>query len=82
MTTYRWTIWAHSPQTNHTLAQVNLDTANVELNQVTAQQWADAFAAECNSQGRMQATDWQGVAKYEPTGVASLPAYQFHKPIV
>lgn len=79
--TYKWTIWAHSPQTNQTLAQVNLESANVELNETTAQQWADAFAEQCNSQGRLQASDWQGHAKYELVGVASLPAYQFNKPI-
>lgn len=80
MTTYKWTVWAHSPQTNQTLNQVNLETSNVELNEATAQLWADAFAEQCNQQARLQATDWRGHAKYEQTGVESLPTYQFHNP--
>jgi hypothetical protein len=78
---YKWTIWAHSPATNQTLNQVNLETANVELTETTAQQWADAFAEQCNQAGRLQAQDWRGHVKYELTGVESLPEYLFNRPV-
>ena len=74
-----YTIWAHSPLTNHTERLLDLANINTALMDATlAQRMADSFADNNNRIQKENATDWVGVIKLEEVGIQTLNGYLFH----
>jgi hypothetical protein len=73
-----WVVYAVSRSIEQRVRKFDLANMNQVLDQATAQQHAENFAALQNTNQYMHVSDWQAHIEYESHGEDTIPGYQ-HK---